>query len=250
VCLAALAWFWLAAYDMPMPGMGHHGMDMEMDMPMDMPMGGQGWSARDVALLVAMWVIMMVAMMAPAAAPLVFTFIMVNERRREAGRPVVAAQFLLLGYLASWSMFAVAAAAAQWFLHEAALLSAHMAFNRPAASGAVLLAAGLYQWTPLKQACLARCRSPLSFLMSGWREGRGGAIAMGLRHGLYCVGCCSLLMALLFVAGVMNLLWVAAITAFVLIERATPRGDLLGRIAGIALAAAGAFLIARSIAAS
>ena len=107
------------------------------------------------------------------------------------------------------------------------------------------MTAGVFQWTPLKRACLAACRSPLSFLMSGWREGRGGAFMMGLRHGLYCLGCCLALMALLFVAGVMNLLWVAAIAAAVLVEKVLPRGDVVGRLAGAALVIAGLFLMAR-----
>jgi predicted metal-binding membrane protein len=107
----------------------------------------------------------------------------------------------------------------------------------------VLIAAGVFQWTPLKRACLATCRAPLAFLMTGWREGRSGAFAMGLRHGLYCLGCCWALMALLFVAGVMNLLWVVAITLAVLVEKLVPRGDLVGRLAGVALAGAGVLVL-------
>jgi predicted metal-binding membrane protein len=122
-----------------------------------------------------------------------------------------------------------------------------MAATSPLLAGDVLVAAGVFQWTPLKRACLAACRSPLSFLMTGWREGRGGALVMGLRHGLHCLGCCWALMALLFVAGVMNLLWVAAIAVSVLVEKVVPRGDLVGRIAGLGLVAAGVLLVARVI---
>jgi predicted metal-binding membrane protein len=112
--------------------------------------------------------------------------------------------------------------------------------------GSVLLvAAGLFQFTPLKRACLVRCRTPLSFLMSDWREGQWGAFVMGLKHGAYCVGCCWLLMSLLFVAGVMNLLWIAAIAVFVLVEKAVPKGDLIGRFAGAALIVAGIVLAVR-----
>ena len=120
-----------------------------------------------------------------------------------------------------------------------------MMATSPFLAGGLLVAAGLFQWTPLKRACLAACRSPLSFLMNGWREGAGGALVMGLRHGSYCLGCCWALMALLFVAGVMNVLWVALLAAIVLVEKVVPRGDLVGRLAGVALVAAGVLLMAR-----
>lgn len=110
----------------------------------------------------------------------------------------------------------------------------------------LLLVAGVFQWTPLKRACLVVCRSPLGFVMRHWREGRRGALGMGVRHGLYCLGCCWALMALLFVAGVMNLVWVAMLAVAVLIEKVAPRGDLVGRIAGVALVAAGLWLLAVS----
>jgi len=127
----------------------------------------------------------------------------------------------------------------------AALLSPDMAAMSPLLAGGLLVAAGVFQWTPLKRACLAACRSPLSFLMTAWREGRAGAFVMGFRHGLYCLGCCWALMALLFVAGVMNLLWVAAIAVVVLVEKVVPRGDLVGRLAGVVFVAAGGLLVAR-----
>jgi len=114
-------------------------------------------------------------------------------------------------------------------------------------AGGLLVVAGVFQWTPLKRACLAACRSPLAFLMTGWREGGSGAFAMGLRHGIYCLGCCWALMALLFVAGVMNLLWVAAIAVAILVEKVVPRGDLVGRLAGVVLVAAGVLLVARGV---
>jgi predicted metal-binding membrane protein len=121
-----------------------------------------------------------------------------------------------------------------------------MATTSPALGGALLIAAGVYQLTPLKEVCLARCRSPLGWLMTEWREGVGGAFRMGLGHGAYCLGCCGILMGLLFVTGVMNLLWVAVIAAFVLVEKVAPAGVLVGRVAGVALIAAGLALVGRA----
>jgi predicted metal-binding membrane protein len=145
----------------------------------------------------------------------------------------------VLGYLLVWGGFSVAAALAQWGLHAAALLSATLTTTSPLVGGGLLIAAGAWQLTPLKQACLARCRHPVAWLMTEWRDGAGGALAMGARHGAYCLGCCWALMGLLFVAGVMNLLWVAAITAFVLVEKVAPGGVWVGRATSILLIAAG-----------
>jgi predicted metal-binding membrane protein len=137
------------------------------------------------------------------------------------------------------------AALVQWRLHEAALLSTTMAATSPVLSGGLLLAAGVFQWTPLKRACLKGCRSPLSFLMGEWRDGTVGAFVMGLRHASYCLGCCWILMALLFVVGAMNLFWVAVISLFVMAEKILVRGDLLGHVTGVALVTAGVALMAR-----
>jgi predicted metal-binding membrane protein len=195
-----------------------------------------------------MWTVMMVAMMAPTAAPMILMFATIHRRRRTEGRPAVPTALFALGYLVVWSAFSVAAASAQSGLHVAALLSPAMVATSPLLAGGILIVAGIFQWTPLKRACLDSCRSPLSFLMSSWREGRGGAFVMGLHHGLVCLGCCWALMALLFVAGVMNLLWVAAIAVAVLLEKVVPYGDLMGRLAGVALAAAGVGLVVRAVA--
>jgi predicted metal-binding membrane protein len=250
-CLAAivlLAWLYLLDGKATMPGMnmGMSGMDMSgMDMAhMAMPQAGQ-WGVTTVLLLFVMWAVMMVAMMVPSAAPMVLTFLAVNQRRQATSRPVVPVGFFLLGYLAVWTAYASAAAVAQWQLHRAALLSPAMSATSPWLSGGLLVAAGLFQWTPLKSACLKGCRSPLSFLMTEWREGTAGAFFMGLRHGAYCVGCCWILMALLFIAGVMNLLWVAAIALFVLAEKLLPKGEWFARVAGIVMVAAGVALMAR-----
>ena len=195
----------------------------------------------------AMWAVMMVAMMAPSAAPLVLTFARAN-RKQGASHVAGSAGILVAGYLLAWVGFSVPAALLQWGLHGAGLLSHMMESNSALFDGLLLAAAGAYQLTPLKHACLQRCRSPLSFLMADWREGPWGALRMGLKHGAYCVGCCWLLMLLMFVAGVMNLLWAAAIAVLVLLEKVAPKGDLLARVAGAALVAAGIALLAGVVA--
>ena len=234
-CLAAtviLAWLYLFHSKAAMA---------EMEMPgMVMP-----WDAMAVLLLFVMWAVMMVAMMVPSAAPMILAFLTVNHRRRTAARPLAPTGIFLFGYLAVWTAFSAVATLAQWGLHKTALLSPTMAATSPALSGGLLFAAGVFQWTPLKRACLQGCRSPLSFLMSGWRDGTAGAFVMGLRHGSYCLGCCWMLMALLFVAGVMNLFWVAVIAFFVMAEKIFVRGELLGHVTGAALVTAGVALMAR-----
>jgi predicted metal-binding membrane protein len=184
----------------------------------------------------------MVAMMVPSVAPLILMFARAN-RQRGVDRVVGSAGILLLGYLLVWSGFSGLAALAQWGLHGAAVLSPMMASTSPVLGGVLLMAAGVFQFTPLKRACLAHCRSPMGLLLSEWHGGRWGTLTMGLKHGIWCVGCCWALMALLFVAGFMNLLWVAAIAGFVLLERTAPMGAMLGRVTGAALVVAGIALI-------
>jgi predicted metal-binding membrane protein len=188
-----------------------------------------------LAWLIGMWSIMMVAMMLPSAAPMILLFAGVTRRRRQEGRSAVPAAVFTLGYLLVWTAYAAIAGTAQWELNRRALLSPAMASVSPLLAGGLLIAAGVYQWLPLKAGCLTHCRSPLGFFSHEWREGLGGALLMGVRHGTYCVGCCWLLMALLFVAGVMNLLWVAVLAGFVLLEKLVRGGPFLGRIAGAAL---------------
>lgn len=242
VIMVLVAWWYLFHSLAAMPGMDMSGMDMPgMIMP-----ESQQWGAMGVFLLFVMWAVMMVAMMVPSAAPMVLAFLSVNQRRQTAGRQFVPVGIFLAGYLTIWTVYSAAATLAQWGLHKAALLSPAMAATSPVLNGGLLIAAGIFQWTALKHMCLKGCRSPLSFLMSEWRDGRAGAFTMGLRHGSYCVGCCWALMALLFVAGVMNLLWVAAIAVFVMAEKTLPRGELLGHVTGVALVAAGVALMARA----
>jgi predicted metal-binding membrane protein len=193
-----------------------------------------------------MWTEMMVAMMIPSAAPIILTFAMVQRKRREQKQPFVPVGIFLSGYLLVWTLFSAFAAIAQWVLHAKSLLSPMMVANNPMFGGALLIAAGLFQWTPLKHSCLTHCRSPLSFLMTDWREGNFGAFVMGFKHGAYCSGCCWILMLLLFVAGVMNIFWIAVIAIFVLIEKIVSRGLLLGQIAGGLLIIWGIWILAKA----
>jgi len=210
------------------------------------PMTG-AWGLGDLFMLSVMWTIMMIAMMVPTAAPMVMMFARIQQQRRQNDRPFVPTALFLLGYVLVWTAFSLAATAAQWGLHAASLMSPGMASTSAIFGGAVLLATGIFQFTPLKRSCLGHCRSPMQFLMADWREGRTGAIGMGLKHGLICTGCCWLLMIVLFVVGVMNLLWVAIITAFVLAEKVIPGGQRLAAVAGVALVGWGAWILARAI---
>jgi predicted metal-binding membrane protein len=238
--VSLVAWAYLFYVVRRMGTAGELGaMDMAPEMAMPQM---QGWGAVDLLLLLIMWAVMMVAMMLPSASPLILIFARAN--REKGGRRVVGSGgILLLGYLLVWAGFSIVATMAQWGLHRAALLSPRMVSASPVLGGLLLVAAGIFQFTPLKRACLVRCRSPLNFLMSDWREGPWGTFVMGSKHGAYCVGCCWMLMALLFVAGVMNLLWVAAIAGLVFVEKVAPGGELIGRIAGAALLVAGIALI-------
>ncbi len=186
-----------------------------------------------------MWAVMMVGMMLPSAAPATLLYGGIVRKSRERGRAVPAVYVFSAGYLIAWTAFSVLAAAFQVLLGHLALMSPMMDSTSTVLSGAFLLAAGLYQWLPVKQACLRTCRSPLHFFTMHWSEGPIGALQMGLEHGAICVGCCWSLMLLLFVGGVMNLLWVAVVAGFILIEKLLPAGRLTGRFAGVGLTAAG-----------
>jgi predicted metal-binding membrane protein len=215
----------------------------EMHAAMGMPEMA-AWGTAELIMLFLMWTVMMIAMMLPSAAPIIL--LVVGTYRRRGDRSRVLTSSFISGYLAAWTAFSAIAAITQFMLHRAALLSPSMASSSAIAGGAILLVAGAYQWLPLKYACLTHCRSPLDFLTREWREGAWGALIMGLRHGLYCVGCCWALMILLFAAGVMNLLWVAAIAAFVLVEKLAPHGARIGRVAGVLLVAWGSWIVACS----
>lgn len=207
-------------------------------MPM-VPQAIRTWGMADLVWLFVMWAVMMVAMMTPSAAPVILTYNTIHRQRSRNGKSLSSTALLLTGYLLVWSVFSLAAVLAQWGLHEAALLSPMMVSQSEALSGGLLVVAGIYQWTPIKNSCLAHCRSPFDFFLTDWREGRLGALVMGMRHGAFCVGCCWPLMALLFVAGVMTLWWVAALTAVVLVEKVAPAGPTVGRALGTLLGAWG-----------
>jgi predicted metal-binding membrane protein len=205
----------------------------------------RAWSAPQLLALFLMWAEMMIAMMLPSAAPMILTFASVNRSRREQQRAFVPVSAFVSGYLIIWIAFSVAATLLQWTLHSAALLSPMMSMTSPSVAGALLIAAGIFQFTPWKTACLTRCANPLTLLLTDWREGTRGAIQMGLHHGLFCLGCCWALMLLLFVLGVMNVTWIAALTIYVLIEKLLGRNAWFGRVAGAALCAWGVVLLVR-----
>jgi len=242
--LALLAWLYtvsgvgmnMSALEMTsMPGMG----DMaDMAAPV-------GWSLRYAVLIFLMWWVMMIAMMLPSVSPTVLLYGALLRRGGSAGRvPAISAVFLL-GYLAIWAVFSALAGTAQWGLEAAGLVSPGMMTLTGSAPGALLLiAAGLFQFTPLKSACLHHCRTPAEFLTRRRRPGLSGAFVMGAEHGAYCVACCWFLMALLFVGGIMNLYWIVGLTAFVAIERLTPFGEVVSRVAGAALVLWGGALLA------
>lgn len=200
-----------------------------------MPMSTGPWTLGHAVIVLVMWAVMMAAMMLPSAAPMILLYATIARRCSERGEPATASGAFAFGYLAVWATFSVAAVALQFGLERAALLSPMMQTTSIALAGAVLIAAGLYQWTPLKQACLRYCRSPLEFIMTHWRPGARGAFLMGLRHGAVCVGCCWLLMLLLFVGGVMNFAWIAGIALFVLAEKLLPARHWIGRGVGVLL---------------
>jgi predicted metal-binding membrane protein len=206
-----------------------------------------GWGPAELAIIALMWSVMMVAMMTPTASPMVLAFAGLERQRiGGAGAPWRATSTFLGGYLLVWMGFSVLATVAQWGLHSAAMLSVDGMKTANASIDAVLLVgAGLFQFSSAKSACLKHCRTPVGFLISEWRSGMGGALVMGARHGLYCIGCCWLLMLLMFVAGVMNAAWCAALAALVLAERVLPGGLWLARAVGIVLALAGGGLVAR-----
>ncbi len=236
--ITALSWAYLALRAWAM----NHSPGSGVAMPQM-----QAWRAADLGVVFVMWTVMMVAMMIPSAAPMILTFSAVRRQRASGPEPLLATTTFALGYLAIWAAFSAVATLAQWGLHSAALLSSGMGHLGPLAGGALLVLAGVFQLTPLKHACLRHCRTPLGFLLPGWREGAWGAFVMGLQEGRYCALCCWALMALMFVTGVMNVLWMAIIAAFVLVEKILPGGDWIGRVTGVALGGWGVWLIATTL---
>lgn len=204
------------------------------------------WTAGEFALIFVMWTVMMTGMMTPSAAPIILIYARVGRQAALQGRPLAATGFFAGGYLLAWTIFSLAAATCQWALHQSLLLTPMMASASAAFSGSVLIAAGVYQWTAAKNACLRHCRAPLSFIQQygGFRRAWRGSLAVGFRHGLYCIGCCWALMGLLFAVGVMSIVWIAVLTMFVLAEKLVPIGRWFPRLAGTVLTAWGVWLLA------
>jgi len=266
VVIAVLAWayvLWfahgMAMPDAAAPGTGGDmtGMDMSGKGMSSSDMGGmemgaavapaiRAWAPADFAVIFAMWAVMMVGMMTPAVAPMLLLYAGVGRKAQADGRPIASTAWFFTGYLLVWLAFSAVATGAQWLLARLALLSPMMATDSAILGGLILISVGLYQWTPMKGVCLSQCQAPIAFLTShgGFRTAPLGALRLGLQHGAYCLGCCWALMALLFVGGVMNALWIAGIAILVLLEKIVPAGQLIPRISGVLIAAVGFWLLA------
>lgn len=219
--LAALAWVYLyeAARDMDLAGMP----------------GINGWTKLNLLLAYVMWVVMMIGMMVPTALRAVLIYAGIAQRASVNRTPVAATSWFVAGYVLSWAAFSAAATAAQWGLTRIGMLSPMAVTMSPYLGGGLLVTAGIYQLTPWKQACLSHCQSPVLYLATRFKPSTGGALGLGLRHGAYCLGCCWMLMALLFLGGVMNLLWIAVIAGFVLLEKLSSPKVPLARATGMAM---------------
>jgi predicted metal-binding membrane protein len=244
VGITALAWIYVIrlAAGMNMGGMDMTGMRMvSTGFHMVMTSAYRPWTSADLLLMFAMWAVMMIGMMTPSVAPVVLLYARVRRHAISHGEPFAATAWFAGGYLLAWTLYSLLATWAQWALERTALLTPIMTTASAALGATLLVAAGVYQWSPLKQRCLAHCQSPLTFLQrhGGFQRKATRSLALGVRHGIYCVGCCWALMALLFVGGVMNVVWIAGISALVLLEKAVPAGRALGRMAGIGFVAAG-----------
>lgn len=233
--IAALAWAWLYAAEQAMASMGGTGALMRLSAAMMAP----GDSSSYLLASATMWLVMMLAMMTPPALPLLLVF-----RGLDRGpNSKLDALLFAAGYLASWSGFALLVAFAQWGLHSQGYLHGMRLAVSQHVAGAILVAAGLWQLTPLKAACLAHCRGPMGFFLAHRRAGRWGAVAMGLHHGLYCIGCCWMLMALMFAGGAMSVATMAALALFIVAERLLPGGPWVTRLPGLGLIVFGAILL-------
>lgn len=251
IVITGLSWaymLWLVD-DMAMGGMDMTGFRMiPAGMGLMMPASAP-WQPIEFAFVFAMWMVMMIGMMTPSAAPMILLYGRVGRQAAMQGKPFAASGWFLCGYLLVWSAFSLFATLAQWGLERAALLTPMMEGASKLLGGAVLIAAGLYQLTPLKEACLRQCRAPWLFIQQygGFRRDAAGSLRLGVRHGAYCVGCCWALMALLFVGGVMNVLWIAGIAVFVLVEKVIPGGRAIARVAGAAFLVGGAWLLTMAL---
>ena len=246
ILLTVLSWaylFGLAA------GMDDMAMEGDLMSSVSGLMGPQlsTWSVRDFFFMFLMWSVMMVAMMLPSASPLILLHVRVNRQQEDGGDGFHGTVAFAIGYLLVWTSFSAVATLLQWGLEKLAVLSPMMASTSSLLGAGLLLAAGIYQLTPFKDACLRHCRSPVHSLMQHWRRGTSGAFIMGFHHGAYCIGCCWLLMALLFVFGVMNLVWIAVLSVLVLLEKVAPQGKLVARAAGVGFIVAGVFVLTGTV---
>lgn len=237
--ITALSWAYLLQLvaDMDMPGMDSAAMAAMM--------APREWTPADFGYMLVMWIVMMVGMMTPSAAPMILLYARVARQATAQGTLFAATGWFAAGYLLAWAGFSLAATLLQWMLERLTLLSPMMTSTSHRFNGIVLIAIGVYQWTPWKYACLAACQAPLSFIQrhGGFRPEASRSLRLGLLHGAYCVACCWALMALLFVGGVMNVLWIAAIALFVLLEKVLPVGRIVPRVGGVICIVAGAWLL-------
>jgi predicted metal-binding membrane protein len=239
--ITAAAWMYLVVEARPMSaGMSEHSMAHAMHSMVHV----QPWTAAEFAPRLLMWAVMMVAMMLPTAAPMTLVYTAVARKAAREDHPVAPTFVFVAGYLAIWVLFSVVATAAQSGLDQLALLSPTMVTASPLLGGGLLIGAGVYELTPYKHTCLAHCRAPAHFISHRWRSGFAGAFRMGLELGIYCLGCCWILMGLLFVGGVMNLLWIAAVALFILLEKTMPFAEAGSRVVGAAMIVVGLLSLA------
>ncbi len=239
VLVIALSW----AYLFGGAGMGISGVEMTRMSQIELAGNDAGhrlmthaaWSPGYAVLMFCMWWIMMMAMMLPSAAPMILLFATINRRQREMARPHVATSIFVVGYVTAWAGFSLVAVVLQWGFDRTGILSPMLIASNAVFASVLLLAAGVYQLTPVKHACLRHCRSPLAFLSAEWRPGAAGALRMGLLHGAFCIGCCWFLMGLMFFGGAMNLYWIAGLALYLLCEKSLPAGHWLGCVAGVTL---------------
>lgn len=245
--ITALAWGWVivgAGTGMPATIMTTWHFP-----PPSSPNMVQPWSLGYAAVMFSMWWIMMIAMMTPSAAPMIMLYARAYRHEQKLGKleiSVTPTFSFAAGYLIAWLLFSAVAVGLQWSLERAGMIHAMLMWSlSPVFSAALLIAAGIYQLSPLKNVCLRHCRSPASFIAEHFRPGSLGAFQMGFKHGLFCLGCCWFLMALLFAGGIMNLFWIAGLALFVLIEKVAPQGHKIAHIAGIAMIVIGSSIVLR-----
>lgn len=252
--LTALAWVYivLLANSVAVGGVSMGDMPMQGSSGTTMNMGGmlapafKPWTVLEFTTTFAMWAVMMVGMMTPSAAPMILIYARVGRQATLQGKPFAATGFFAGGYLLAWCSFSLVATVGQWALDRAALLTPMMTTASNIFGGLVLVVAGLFQWSPLKDICLKQCQAPLNFIQhhGGFRSDALGSLVIGFRHGTYCVGCCWALMVVLFVVGLMNVVWIAVLAIFVLLEKIIPLGRIVSRAAGAALTIWGVWLVA------